>query len=86
MSDKDGGPAFPFPAPVWMKPRDADGPITRLPDSVQPGMTLKDYFAAHAPDIPKGWWKGDNREPILDRMVMWRWAYARAMLADRKPE
>lgn len=45
------------------------------------GMTLRDYFAAHAPNPPDTWKaKKDEYENIIE----WRWAYADAMLEARK--
>jgi hypothetical protein len=45
------------------------------------GMTLRDYFAAHAPEPYKNWHGGDRS--IVD-IVQWRWAYADAMLKARE--
>lgn len=62
----DGGPAFPIPGDQ------ADADFN--------GLTLRDYFAAHAPEPPKGWHGGDRS--IRD-VVEWHWRYADAMLAER---
>jgi hypothetical protein len=51
----DGGPAFPIPLTI-------DGPD--LADHAArgvAGMTLRDYFAAHAPALPVG---PEDREPV----------------------
>jgi hypothetical protein len=50
----DGGPAFPLttPAAEW----DADNGGWRVTGSAISGMTLRDYFAAHAPEVPE-WFK-----------------------------
>jgi hypothetical protein len=48
------------------------------------GLTKREYFAAHAPDMPEGF---NSRHPELNqmaRMVAWRYAYADAMLAEGK--
>lgn len=50
------------------------------------GMSLRDYFAAHAPEPPVGW-----RDPGIHRrfrlgiddIVEWRWVYADRMIAQR---
>jgi hypothetical protein len=39
------------------------------------GLSVRDYFAAHAPNPPV-WWDGG--------MYEWRWHYADAMLEERK--
>lgn len=45
------------------------------------GMSMRDYFAAHAPEPPKIW-RGGERS-IVD-IVQWHWAYADAMLKARE--
>lgn len=84
----NGGPAFP----------ESYGDIRNQCDSggVSGGMTLRDYFAAHAPEPPHGWIGSeadDNKRisTMLSRpdnkiyaMVEWRWFYAAAMLAERR--
>lgn len=65
----DGGPAFPHES----------SPMTHM------GMTLRDYFAAHAPE-PPGDFMRTNAE-LYDSLawrVRWRWAYADAMLRARE--
>lgn len=57
----DGGPAFPPPwhPEMGWSPRDAQG------------MSLRDYFAAHAPPMPDwfnvAWEPGPDRPEIIDR-------------------
>lgn len=80
----DGGPAF----PVFF--RDIKG---------MDGMSLRDYFAAHAPEVPPDFNRlsqttvvndGYDRkrvsnmvEPYTTWMVRWRWHYADLMLKAR---
>lgn len=44
------------------------------------GMTLRDYFAAHAPSVPETW-RAKNDE--AENIIKWRWAYADAMMEAR---
>jgi len=70
MSDiNDGGPAFPHWDPQ-------DGPQ----GAVHNGMSLRDYFAAHAP-APFPDWNGGERN--TRSIVKWRYYYADAMLKQR---
>jgi len=67
MSDTDtGGPAFPVPLDAF---------------DDREGMTLRDYFAAHAPNPPETW-KAEKDEAA--NIIEWRWAYADAMLKARQ--
>ncbi|UBM27258.1 hypothetical protein K8374_10015 [Pseudomonas sp. p1(2021b)] len=79
MSKNTGGPAF---------------PVSYDHDTFQPshvdeakrlmsGMTLRYYFAAHAPCVPDdfGWAFGET--DLVQRMTRWRYAYAESMLAAR---
>lgn len=61
----DGGPAFPRVTP----PLPADARF-------HPGMTLRDYFAAHAPCPPEHFG--------FPAMADWAYEYADAMLAKRE--
>lgn len=76
MKTPDNPPAFP-------NDHDTDASHPRL------GMTLRDYFAAHAPDMPqddKPWGEWDvhfTPEDRFEKLVAWRYAYADAMLAAR---
>lgn len=63
----DGGSAFPIVAP------DSAGEC---------GMSLLDWFAAHAPEPPRAWW--DDGHPYCSGYAMWNYQYARAMLAERE--
>ncbi|HDS0936974.1 TPA: hypothetical protein QDZ12_000169 [Pseudomonas putida] len=47
------------------------------------GLTIRDYFAAHAPVVPDdfGWATGET--DLVQRMTRWRYAYADSMLAAR---
>lgn len=45
------------------------------------GMTLRDYFAAHAPVPANMSW--NNRANLLGEEVEYRYKYADAMLAER---
>ena len=58
-------------------------------------MSLRDYFASHAPDYPGGWAASaaKKREAIIgttaslreyaEAVAEWRFIYAEAMLAER---
>lgn len=65
MSDNTGGPAFPVVAPNWHTK----------------GMTLRDYFAAHA-------MQGILADPDLaigcDKVAEWAYTQADAMLKARE--
>jgi hypothetical protein len=65
MTKQTGGPAFPSPER----------------HAVNDGMTLRDYFAANAPDAPKSW-HGGSRD--ASDIVAWHWRYADLMLEARK--
>jgi hypothetical protein len=45
------------------------------------GMTLRDYFAAHAPEPHKNWHGGERN---YSDIIEWRWHYADAMLRARE--
>lgn len=59
-----GGPAFPG-ATYY-------GPFA--------GMTLRDYFAAHAPEPHKNWHGGERN---FSDLIEWRWHYADTMIKAR---
>lgn len=63
---KDGGPAFPF----------SDGAAMEASE----GMSLRDYFAAHAPPPPDWWHGGQDRTADI---AEWKWNYADEMLRAR---
>jgi hypothetical protein len=49
-------------------------------------MSLRDYFAAHAPEMPGVWANNLPREKLTDPAslyALWRYEYADAMLAER---
>lgn len=76
---KDGGPAFPCE-----QHETQDGLWNQTFES---GMTLRDYFAAHAP-APPDWWIEGYPSSSLDEhgklIAEWNWAYADAMLRARE--
>ena len=89
MKDKTGGPAFPA--------------IAQMSDQhlrvEWPGMTLRDYFAIHAPPISEALSEylreKEHAKMLADRMCVyqergdlaleaeWRYGFADAMLAER---
>lgn len=72
----DGGPAFPIPLHPGQ---------TYTAHALCDGMTLLDYFAAHAPEPPGDFMRTDAE--LYDSLawrVRWRWAYADAMLRARE--
>jgi hypothetical protein len=46
-----------------------------------PGMSIRDWFATHAPEPPSTWWGGDR--PDCAGRAMWNYQYADAMLEAR---
>lgn len=83
ISQIDGGPAFPFVEP------DGEG----RPAAVETGMSLRDYFMAHAPfgiaDANDAFWKRYRRKPhnpweALSMLAALRVAYADEMLKARE--
>ena len=88
MSDKikDGGHAFPKTASFH-----PDGPAN-FDSEDQSGMTLRDYFAAHAPigvaDANEAFYRTNSRNPreseMLDTLAVLRSRYADAMLKARE--
>lgn len=71
MSKQDGGQAF---------PRVVEQPNGYM--QAVDGMSLRDYFMAHAPDAPQ-WWRGGECKR-MDDVVSWRVSYADAMLKARE--
>lgn len=55
----------------------------------QPGMTLRDWFAGQAPEMPEQWWLdtkaqyGGKVGSYAEAIAAWRYFYADAMLAAR---
>ena len=83
IHQENGGPAFPCGEERWCDPMDASKG-TYSPD----GMTLRDYFAAHAPAAPE-WWlndyiKGRQLDEDASVYAQWAWSYADAMLKERE--
>ncbi|HDR9134415.1 hypothetical protein [Burkholderia vietnamiensis] len=70
---KDGGPAF----PCHTNPR--PGTLNEAPQ----GMTLRDYFAAHAPDVPDDFDWAAGETDSWQRRARWSFHYADAMLRAR---
>lgn len=80
-TDKTGGPAFPTLAVVGTSAV-SEG-----------GITVRDYFATHAPDHIPDWYMRDARgvaaskgdyARLKDISMAWRWHYADLMLAERE--
>ncbi len=78
---EDGGPAF--PGPLQENPRDGH----LYGDA---GMSLRDYYMAHAPEPPQ-WWRDahvesvDNLGHAAEAMAQWAAVYADALIAERQP-
>ena len=70
---KDGGPAFPE---THVAEQILPGGMIIAGWHGQSGMSLRDYFAAHAPE-----WVGSGLSS--DELIKARWAWADAMLAER---
>jgi hypothetical protein len=65
---EDGGPAF---------------PLNRYKSPYTEGMTLRDYFAVHAPNVGDGlMWNQGESSVRIEAARAYRWADA--MLAERK--
>ena len=96
--EETGGPAFPIPVAgctdggVYNTMEQSGGQLG--------GMTLRDWFATHAPEPPE-WWlqtqrqhdhnrnphNEDHKPPIRSDAEIdaaWRWTWADAMLAERE--
>lgn len=81
MSEIDtGGPAFPGDTATGYVQIDVSG-ISHAVTEPHQGMTLRDYFAAHAPEPPESWHGGARK--IAD-LIAWRWSYADYMLKERE--
>jgi hypothetical protein len=66
--------------------RDDSGPA--FPFAALSGMTLRDYFAAHAPQPPDWWMKcyaadAQDLATVASVLAQWRHEYADAMLKER---
>lgn len=92
MLEHTGGPAFPIGKLEAMNyarvVEDLANPNLDLAErtylqaqaSALSGMTLLDYFAAHAPEPPPAWRAGSRS---VDDVIAWRWRYADTMLKAR---
>jgi hypothetical protein len=68
----DGEPAFPF--------KD----IYQGVHGHHQGMSLRDYFAAHAPEIPSYMVVADSEEEYPESIARWNYIYADAMIKERQ--
>lgn len=75
----DGGPAFPVDE-VFDERR---GDIIQY---MSPGMSLRDYFAAHAPAMTEQWYldSGGATRHWIEAQSAFSYEYADAMLAARQ--
>jgi hypothetical protein len=78
----NGGPAFPVVTEQY-----DHGWEKEMPKAVAPGMTLRDYFAAHAPHPYPEEWKQQycarGYQGEAKCMADWSYDYADAMLKAR---
>ena len=82
MAKDTSGPAF--PALSFIVPNDLEARhVTRLGETQ--GMTLRDYFAAHAPFVPEVWGSKHRLAGLADAQMCakWNYEYADAMLTER---
>lgn len=95
MSKENGGPAFPQPIANAGK----GAGLVSADEMFVGGMTLRDYFAAKAPECPSNYlttqrgidhgrnpYNEAHRPPLrsdLQIIAEWNFAYADAMLAER---
>ncbi|WP_175958455.1 hypothetical protein [Burkholderia sp. BCC0405] len=75
---KNGGPAFPSTTKTYI----ADDGDTMHQGAN--GMSLRDYFAAHAPDVPDDFGWADGETDTWQRRARWSYCYADAMLRARE--
>jgi hypothetical protein len=77
-SARDGGPAFPIQA---FTARIGSAQVVCAPS---PGLSIRDYFAAHAPPMPQAWRqvRSDFRSEA-EAHARWALEYADAMLVER---
>ena len=80
MTNRAGSAAFPQPAPKIIG---SDGFNNPLYEQSNSGMTLRQYYAAHAPEPPK-WWGGG--EINLSNIIAWRFTYADCMIQFEESE
>ena len=86
MTEKnDGGPAFPQKSFAALTHGAGNWETTG-------GMSLRDWFAQQAPEMPEQWWKDTKAEyggrsgSYAEAIAAWRYFYADAMLAARKEQ
>jgi hypothetical protein len=73
-----GGPAFPTHRLEWNY-----GSEDRELATKHSGMSVRDFFATHAPAVPEDFGWIDGETDCVQRIVRWNWCYADAMLAAR---
>lgn len=70
-----------------MDPIKDGGPA--FPTAMGEGMSLRDYFATHAPP-PPDWWihsyadRANDLDSVANVIAQWNYAYADAMLRERE--
>jgi hypothetical protein len=77
MSKETGGQAFPSLHYKVIENGEEIGEYAQ--DS---GITIRDYFISHAPEMPKDYYK-DAPISSLEKIVRWGRDYADAMIAER---
>lgn len=77
---KDGGPAFPW---QWIDRDSLGKEVVRESHS---GMSLRDYFAAHAPAMTERWFldTGGASRHWIEAQAAFSYEYADKMLAERE--
>lgn len=66
--------------------QDGGPAFPRVGEWEEPGMSLRDYFAAHAPPMTDEWWEDSAEEEShwVEAQAAWNYAYADAMLKARE--
>ena len=88
MAKNDGGPAFPLPPDYDT----SENGVFRQAAPGEPGMSLRDWFAGHAPPMPDQWFQDSPRkksDPLWhwgEASAAWAYFYAGAMIAERDKE
>lgn len=85
MTLKNGGPAFPFEYQNKTRSNQSSFFIpggTLPPDAAEQyaGITLREYYAAHAPAPIPEWFQPVGTTMDEERYFAWRWHYADQML------
>lgn len=76
-------PAFPQSGDVFTGPGEGNiGPQSQWGMGSKPGMSLRDYFAAHAPPMPNA--RKPQSPTSADDIARWAYQYADAMLRRRE--